>query len=212
MDPDDEEDEDELGLVDVEEGSSSTHMTPGQALYNSSSSSNTTNTTSGQAQYDSSSSSGRSTASTTSPSNTSGTTLSGSSSPRSTGGTTGAASSTTAARQGSDSQEAGTQEAGTQEAGTHPRQQQQQQQQQQPGVLRPGIVHRLDMGTSGLLVVAKQEGPQRALSAQFKERTVSEGPELWSICCPPLDTVILPCAMSLLMYLEAFCFIVSAWS
>ncbi len=44
-----------------------------------------------------------------------------------------------------------------------------------PGVLRPGIVHRLDMGTSGLLVVAKRESAQRALAAQFKERTVSCG-------------------------------------
>lgn len=43
----------------------------------------------------------------------------------------------------------------------------------QPGVLRPGIVHRLDIGTSGLLVVAKREGAQRDLSAQFKARTVS---------------------------------------
>lgn len=43
----------------------------------------------------------------------------------------------------------------------------------QQGVLRPGIVHRLDIGTSGLLVVAKQERAQRALSAQFKARTVS---------------------------------------
>lgn len=41
-----------------------------------------------------------------------------------------------------------------------------------PGVLRPGIVHRLDLGTSGLLVVAKREGAQRHLSAQFKARTV----------------------------------------
>lgn len=40
------------------------------------------------------------------------------------------------------------------------------------GLLRPGIVHRLDMGTSGLLVVAKREAAQRALSAQFKARTV----------------------------------------
>lgn len=42
----------------------------------------------------------------------------------------------------------------------------------QPGVLRPGIVHRLDLGTSGLVVVAKREVAQRALAAQFKARTV----------------------------------------
>ncbi len=39
-------------------------------------------------------------------------------------------------------------------------------------MLRPGIVHRLDKGTSGLLVVAKQEAAHRALCAQFKARTV----------------------------------------
>jgi len=35
------------------------------------------------------------------------------------------------------------------------------------GVKRPGIVHRLDKGTSGLLVVAKNDAAHRALSAQF---------------------------------------------
>jgi len=35
------------------------------------------------------------------------------------------------------------------------------------GVKRPGIVHRLDRGTSGLLVVAKNDAAHRALSAQF---------------------------------------------
>jgi 23S rRNA-/tRNA-specific pseudouridylate synthase len=41
-------------------------------------------------------------------------------------------------------------------------------------VLRPGIVHRLDIGTSGLVVVAKREAAQRHLAAQFKARTVSK--------------------------------------
>ena len=36
------------------------------------------------------------------------------------------------------------------------------------GVRRPGIVHRLDKGTSGLLVAAKNDHAHRALSAQFK--------------------------------------------
>lgn len=40
------------------------------------------------------------------------------------------------------------------------------------GVTRPGIVHRLDKGTSGLLVVAKNDLAHRSLSAQFKARTV----------------------------------------
>jgi len=40
------------------------------------------------------------------------------------------------------------------------------------GVLRPGIVHRLDKGTSGLLVVAKSDYAHSSLSAQFKDRRV----------------------------------------
>ncbi len=40
------------------------------------------------------------------------------------------------------------------------------------GVLRPGIVHRLDGGTSGLLVVAKDDQTHIALSRQLTERTV----------------------------------------
>ncbi|MEO5762307.1 MAG: RluA family pseudouridine synthase [Vicinamibacteria bacterium] len=42
------------------------------------------------------------------------------------------------------------------------------------GVTRPGIVHRLDKGTSGLLVVAKNDHAHRSLSAQFKARTVTK--------------------------------------
>lgn len=42
------------------------------------------------------------------------------------------------------------------------------------GVMRPGIVHRLDKGTSGLMVVAKNDQAHRALSAQFKGRTVTK--------------------------------------
>lgn len=38
--------------------------------------------------------------------------------------------------------------------------------------LRPGIVHRLDRGTSGLLVVAKNERSLESLKRQFKERGV----------------------------------------
>jgi len=39
-------------------------------------------------------------------------------------------------------------------------------------VVRPGIVHRLDKGTSGLLVVAKDEHAHAHLSDQFRRRTV----------------------------------------
>lgn len=42
------------------------------------------------------------------------------------------------------------------------------------GVQRPGIVHRLDKGTSGLMVVAKNDHTHRSLSAQFKARTVTK--------------------------------------
>jgi len=42
------------------------------------------------------------------------------------------------------------------------------------GVMRPGIVHRLDKGTSGLMVVAKSDEAHRHLSEQFKNRQVSK--------------------------------------
>jgi 23S rRNA pseudouridine1911/1915/1917 synthase len=40
--------------------------------------------------------------------------------------------------------------------------------------LRPGIVHRLDKDTSGLVVVAKNEGALRNLREQFKKREVKK--------------------------------------
>lgn len=40
------------------------------------------------------------------------------------------------------------------------------------GVLRPGIVHRLDKGTSGILVVAKNDAAHRGLSKQFKDHSI----------------------------------------
>jgi 23S rRNA pseudouridine1911/1915/1917 synthase len=42
------------------------------------------------------------------------------------------------------------------------------------GTLRPGIVHRLDRGTSGALVVARNDAAHRALAAQFRARTVQK--------------------------------------
>ncbi len=42
------------------------------------------------------------------------------------------------------------------------------------GVLRPGIVHRLDRGTSGLIVVAKDDAAHQWLSRQFAERNVEK--------------------------------------
>ena len=40
------------------------------------------------------------------------------------------------------------------------------------GVLRPGIVHRLDRGTSGVLVVAKNDLAHRALAEQFRDHSI----------------------------------------
>ncbi len=40
------------------------------------------------------------------------------------------------------------------------------------GVLRPGIVHRLDQGTSGILVVAKDDATHHGLSEQFRDHTI----------------------------------------
>jgi 23S rRNA pseudouridine1911/1915/1917 synthase len=45
---------------------------------------------------------------------------------------------------------------------------------QTQGALRPGIVHRLDVGTSGLIVVAKTERAHLSLAAQFEGRSVSK--------------------------------------
>jgi 23S rRNA pseudouridine1911/1915/1917 synthase len=42
------------------------------------------------------------------------------------------------------------------------------------GVLRPGIVHRLDKGTSGVMVVAKDDEAFHHLIKQFKNRTVEK--------------------------------------
>jgi 23S rRNA pseudouridine1911/1915/1917 synthase len=42
------------------------------------------------------------------------------------------------------------------------------------GDLRPGIVHRLDRGTSGVLLVARDDASHRALAAQFASRTVEK--------------------------------------
>jgi 23S rRNA pseudouridine1911/1915/1917 synthase len=42
------------------------------------------------------------------------------------------------------------------------------------GERRPGIVHRLDRGTSGLMVVAKNDAAHMALTKQFQERQVEK--------------------------------------
>jgi 23S rRNA pseudouridine1911/1915/1917 synthase len=40
------------------------------------------------------------------------------------------------------------------------------------GEMKPGIVHRIDKGTSGLLVVAKDDAAHRSLAKQFKDKTI----------------------------------------
>jgi 23S rRNA pseudouridine1911/1915/1917 synthase len=42
------------------------------------------------------------------------------------------------------------------------------------GDVRPGIVHRLDKGTSGVLLVARTDTAHQALAAQFSGRTVEK--------------------------------------
>jgi 23S rRNA pseudouridine1911/1915/1917 synthase len=48
------------------------------------------------------------------------------------------------------------------------------------GVERPGIVHRLDKGTSGVMVVAKHDRAHQNLSDQFKDHEVDK--EYWALC------------------------------
>ncbi len=47
------------------------------------------------------------------------------------------------------------------------------------GVLRPGIVHRLDAGTSGVMVVAKTDTAHRALSRQFEDHSIERVYHAW---------------------------------
>lgn len=42
------------------------------------------------------------------------------------------------------------------------------------GELRPGIVHRLDMGTTGVIIAAKNDRAHQGLSSQFQQRTVEK--------------------------------------
>lgn len=42
------------------------------------------------------------------------------------------------------------------------------------GELKPGIVHRLDLGTSGAIIAAKNDGAHKNIAAQFKARTVTK--------------------------------------
>jgi 23S rRNA pseudouridine1911/1915/1917 synthase len=63
---------------------------------------------------------------------------------------------------------------------------------------RPGIVHRLDKGTSGLLVVARSERAYDALVSQLSDRTASRGyvALVWGHVDPPHGVVDAPIARS----------------
>lgn len=55
------------------------------------------------------------------------------------------------------------------------------------GVARPGIVHRLDKGTGGLLIAAKNDAAHEALSRQFAEHTIDRAyyALVWGVPMPP---------------------------
>jgi 23S rRNA pseudouridine1911/1915/1917 synthase len=55
------------------------------------------------------------------------------------------------------------------------------------GAQRPGLVHRLDQGTSGLLVVAKTDAAHRSLSAQFAAHTAGRTYLAWVHDPPTAD-------------------------
>ena len=57
--------------------------------------------------------------------------------------------------------------------------------------VRPGIVHRLDKGTSGLLVVAKHDAAHAALAEQFMQRTIRRRylALVWGVPKEPAGTV-----------------------
>jgi len=58
-------------------------------------------------------------------------------------------------------------------------------------IVRPGIVHRLDKGTSGLLVVAKRDRAHQPLAKQFKEHTVERRYRalVWGHFAPSTGTI-----------------------
>lgn len=62
------------------------------------------------------------------------------------------------------------------------------------GVLRPGIVHRLDAGTTGVIIVAKNDTAHAGLSEQFAARTVEKTYRaiVFGRVEPPLGEIDLP--------------------
>ncbi len=56
------------------------------------------------------------------------------------------------------------------------------------GVLRPGIVHRLDRGTSGVMLAAKNDAAHRALARQFHDHTIDRRYQAFVRGVPRADT------------------------
>jgi 23S rRNA pseudouridine1911/1915/1917 synthase len=56
------------------------------------------------------------------------------------------------------------------------------------GVLRPGIVHRLDRGTSGVMVAAKNDLAHQALAEQFRDHSIERLYLAFVRGCPSEDT------------------------
>ena len=46
------------------------------------------------------------------------------------------------------------------------------------GIQRPGIVHRLDSGTSGIMIIAKTDSSHNSLAKQFQHREVKKNIQL----------------------------------
>ncbi len=55
------------------------------------------------------------------------------------------------------------------------------------GVLRPGIVHRLDQGTSGVMVAAKTDAAHRSLADQFHDHSIERVYHAWVRGRPSAD-------------------------
>ncbi|HYE27295.1 MAG TPA: RluA family pseudouridine synthase [Allosphingosinicella sp.] len=66
------------------------------------------------------------------------------------------------------------------------------------GVARPGIVHRIDKGTSGLLVVAKTDPAHEGLAAQFARHSIARVYKaiVAGLPSPPAGTIDAPLARS----------------
>ena len=55
------------------------------------------------------------------------------------------------------------------------------------GAIRPGIVHRLDRGTSGVMVAAKNDSAHAGLSAQFQDHSIERIYHALARACPKVD-------------------------